>query len=64
MKVLMCTGRYYMGGIEKYVHDLSSHLSDSKVEVFLLVFYKIKRLVSIPEINNYGQRKEGQDASL
>ena len=42
MKVLICTGRYYMGGIEKYVHDLSIHLSDSKIQVFLLVFYKIK----------------------
>ena len=42
MKVLLCTGRYYMGGIEKYVHDLSSGLSDNKIEVFLLVFHKIK----------------------
>ncbi|RTZ00896.1 glycosyltransferase [Flavobacterium sp. RSP49] len=42
MKILLCTGRYFMGGIEKYVHDLCINLSDKNIEVVLLIFYKIK----------------------
>ncbi|NMR35786.1 glycosyltransferase family 4 protein [Chryseobacterium aquaticum] len=42
MKVLLCTGRYYMGGIEKYVRDLAIELSKKKNEVKILVFFYIK----------------------
>lgn len=41
MKVLLCTGRFYMGGIEKYVNDLAIGLKNKGHQVHLLVFFKI-----------------------
>lgn len=69
MKVLLCTGRYYMGGIEKYVHDLAVNLSEKNIEVSLLVFYKIKnddigflrsKNIKIYELNG----KNGRDLKM
>jgi hypothetical protein len=42
MKVLLCVGRYYMGGIEKYATDLALKLNEMQINVTLLVFFKIE----------------------
>ncbi|MFV8270531.1 glycosyltransferase family 4 protein [Flavobacterium sp. GT2N3] len=69
MKVLLCTGRYYMGGIEKYVHDLSINLSDRNIEITLLIFYKIKnddiKFLKAKKINIYELNgKNGRDLKM
>lgn len=39
MKVLLCSGRFHMGGIEKYVQDLAMQLQQRGYDVRILVFF-------------------------
>lgn len=41
MRVLICLGRLYMGGIEKYAIDLALGLNDKGYTVRILVFFRV-----------------------
>lgn len=70
MNILICIGRLYMGGIEKYALDLALGLKAKGHEVRLLVFFKIKNAEKVVMLRASGidiyelNLKSGRDPNL
>lgn len=70
MNILICIGRLYMGGIEKYAVDLALGLQGKGHNVQLLVFFNIKNAEKESRLKERGievhelKLKSGRDANL